>query len=145
MYNPSRSQRQTTPLRMLPNTFARITLYGHHLLHIRGTLRTMKFLIVKPCPFRMEFKAPRFISVKDRKKVALISVQHSQEEKTDQSLIQGEGNGKPLFLECCLVHPHWSPGILRARRTLYNPWPFVWNLIWVMIWWIFGKSVEILL
>jgi hypothetical protein len=29
--------------------------------------------------------------------VALISEQHSQEEKIDQCLIQGEGNGKPLL------------------------------------------------
>ena len=34
--------------------------------------------------------------VKD-KKVALISEQHSQEEKTNQCLIQGKGNGKLLL------------------------------------------------
>ena len=30
-------------------------------------------------------------------KMELISEQHSQEEKTDQYLIQGKGNGKPLL------------------------------------------------
>ena len=35
--------------------------------------------------------------VQDRKKVALIIEQHSQEEKMDQCLIQGEGNDKPLL------------------------------------------------
>ena len=30
-------------------------------------------------------------------KVALIIKQHSQKEKTDQCLIQGEGKGKPLL------------------------------------------------
>ena len=38
-------------------------------------------------------------------KVKLISEQHSQEGKTDQYLIQGEGNGKALLREYCLVHP----------------------------------------
>ena len=32
-----------------------------------------------------------------QEKVALISEQRSQEEKTDQCLIQGEENGKPLL------------------------------------------------
>ena len=30
-------------------------------------------------------------------KMELISEQHTQEEKTGQCLIQGEGNGKPLL------------------------------------------------
>ena len=37
----------------------------------------------------------------------IINEQHSQEEKTDQYLIQGEGNGKP----------QGSPGFLQTRRT----------------------------
>ena len=75
---------------MLPSTPARITS--------RGTLKNMKFLIVKPSPFRVEFKALRFKSVSERQeKLMLISVQHIQEDKTDQCLIQGEGNGKPLL------------------------------------------------
>ena len=37
-------------------------------------------------------------SVSERQeKVEIISEQHSQEEKTDQCLIEGEGNGKPLL------------------------------------------------
>ena len=32
-----------------------------------------------------------------QEKVELISEQHSQEDETDQYLIQGEGNGKPLL------------------------------------------------
>ena len=31
--------------------------------------------------------------------------------------IQGEGNGKSLLWECCLVHPQGSPGVLHTRRT----------------------------
>ena len=56
---------------------------------------------------------------KRQEKVAPISVQHSQEEKTDQCLIQGEGNGKPLLWECCLVHPQGSPGVLQTMLC-YN-------------------------
>ena len=37
-------------------------------------------------------------SVSERQeKVELIIEQHNQEEKTDQYLFQGEGNGKPLL------------------------------------------------
>ena len=58
--------------------------------------------------------------VSERKeKMALIS----QEEKTDQCLIQGESNGKPLLWECCLVHPKGSSGFLQTRQT---SWP-LWN------------------
>ena len=32
-----------------------------------------------------------------QEKVELVSEQHSEEEKTDQYLFQGEGNGKPLL------------------------------------------------
>ena len=51
-------------------------------------------------------------SVSERQeKVELISEQYSQEEKMDQCLIQGEGNGRPLLWECCVVHPQGTPGV----------------------------------
>ena len=57
-------------------------------------------------------------SVSERQeKVDIISEKHSQEEKTDCYLIQGEGNGKLLLWEWCLVHPQGSPGVLQTRRT----------------------------
>ena len=43
--------------------------------------------------------------MKDRKKMAHISVQQSQKEKTDEFKIQGESNDKTLLRESCLVHP----------------------------------------
>ena len=52
--------------------------------------------------------------VKDRKKWH-ISEQHSQQEKTDPCLTQGEE--KPLLRECCLVHLQGSPGVLQTWRT----------------------------
>ena len=55
-------------------------------------------------------------SISERQeKVEIISKQHCQEETTGQYLIQGEGNGKPLLWQCCLVHPQRSPGVLQTR------------------------------
>ena len=52
--------------------------------------------------------------IERHEKVGLISEQHIQEEKTDQYLFQGEGNGKPLLWEICLVDPQGSPGVLQT-------------------------------
>ena len=48
-------------------------------------------------------------SVQSRKKVLFLSEQYNPGEETDQ---QGEGNGKSLLQESCLVHPKASPGML---------------------------------
>jgi hypothetical protein len=39
------------------------------------------------------------------------SEKNNQGKETDQCLIQGDGNGKPLLWKCCLVYPQGSPGV----------------------------------
>ena len=78
----------------------------------------------KPCMRWMEdIKSVTGLSVNDKsvserqEKVALISKQHSQEEETDQCLIQEEGSGELLLQECCLLHPQASSGVLEPRQS----------------------------
>ena len=70
----------------------------------------------------MDIKSVTGLSVNELKSdteiqniLAFISEQHSQEEKMDQYLFQGEDNGKSLHGDCCLVHPEGSPGDLVTR------------------------------